>query len=180
MSKEINNCFQHLQKQKTQANFQALYKLSAMRLFGVILYIVKRDDLAKDCLQEAYIKIWQRLESYDSAQSNSLTWMKSIAKNQAIDCWRKNINNNPQDSFDSQTEQIIDQNSTLLTPEMHHGDLHICLKKLKSQFNKALYLIYFYDLSYQQAAQKMDVSIGTIKSRVNRSLLNLKKCLQSL
>lgn len=57
-------------------------------LFLVIIRIVKEQELAEDVLQDAFIKIWQNFESFDSAKGRLYTWLLNICRNSAIDALR--------------------------------------------------------------------------------------------
>ena len=89
MDKNLEFYFTKLQQNKTQRTFEQVYKLSSVRLFGVILRILKRKELSEDCLQEVYIKIWNRIDTYNATRANIMTWMSTIARNHAIDYVRK-------------------------------------------------------------------------------------------
>ena len=72
-----------------QAAFERLYAATRAKLFGVVLRILRRQDLAEEVIQEAYVKIWNSAGQFNPAQSSPITWMSSIARNRAIDVVRK-------------------------------------------------------------------------------------------
>src|SRR4051812_46540739 len=72
-----------------QAAFEKLYAATRAKLYGVILRILRRTDLADDVMQETYIKIWSAAEQFDPALASPITWMVAIARNRAIDVARK-------------------------------------------------------------------------------------------
>ena len=69
--------------------FAQLYQMSSAKLYGVILRILGRDEWAQDCLQEAYIKVWHNAGNYRPYIAAPMTWMITIARNQALDLLRK-------------------------------------------------------------------------------------------
>jgi RNA polymerase sigma-70 factor (ECF subfamily) len=69
-------------------NFHCIYQLSATQLYGVILRILRQEQLAQDCLQEVFVKICHNFKCYDSEKAKPLTWMIAIARNYAIDFYR--------------------------------------------------------------------------------------------
>ncbi|MCP4042940.1 MAG: hypothetical protein GY731_13440, partial [Gammaproteobacteria bacterium] len=71
--------------QNDQKALERLYELTAPKLFGLLLRILKREDLAQDVLQEAFLKIWKHAPDYNPGKSNPMTWMTSISRNSALD-----------------------------------------------------------------------------------------------
>src|SRR3982751_3739745 len=72
-----------------QAAFERLYGATRAKLFGVVLRILRRQDLAEEVIQEAYVKIWNSAGRFDPGLASPITWMASIARNRAIDVVRK-------------------------------------------------------------------------------------------
>src|SRR3981081_3507879 len=72
-----------------EAAFERLYAATRAKLFGVVLRILRRQDLAEEVIQEAYIKVWNSAGQFNPAVSSPITWMASIARNRAIDVVRK-------------------------------------------------------------------------------------------
>src|ERR1700709_1669450 len=72
-----------------EAAFERLYVATRAKLFGVVLRILRRQDLAEEVIQEAYVKIWNSAGQFNPSLSSPITWMASIARNRAIDIVRK-------------------------------------------------------------------------------------------
>src|SRR2546429_9105168 len=72
-----------------EAAFERLYAATRAKLFGVVLRILRRQDLAEEVIQEAYVKIWNSAGQFNPALASPITWMASIARNRAIDVVRK-------------------------------------------------------------------------------------------
>ena len=71
-------------RQGDQAAFAQLYEATRAKLYGVVLRILKRRDLADEVIQETYLKIWGSAGSFDPAVASPITWMVTIARNRAI------------------------------------------------------------------------------------------------
>ena len=59
--------------------FERLYGATCAKLYGVVLRIVRRDDLAADVMEDAYLQIWRNAGEFDPAQSAPLAWMVAVA-----------------------------------------------------------------------------------------------------
>lgn len=147
-----------------------------MQLFAVILRILKKRELSEDCLQEVYVKIWHRTDSYFENKASVMTWMSTIARNHAIDFLRKR--QLPiQDDIELHNEQL-DFLSTL-KQEQTHQQLTQCLKQLKPEIMNVLLMSYFNGLTYESIAKTLNSPINTIKTWVRRALPILKKCMEN-
>src|SRR5262245_14734509 len=68
--------------------FERLYGATCAKLYGVVLRILRRHDLAADVMEEAYLQVWRDAGEFDPAQSTPLAWMVAIARRLAIDMAR--------------------------------------------------------------------------------------------
>ena len=74
---------------KNQNSFNKLYQLTASKLYGVALRILRRQDWAEEVLQECYVNIWNHAGAYAAAKSAPLTWMTSIVRNRCLNWLRR-------------------------------------------------------------------------------------------
>src|SRR5690242_6337254 len=72
-----------------EAAFERLYAATRAKLYGVALRILRRQDLAEEVVQEAYVKIWHSAGQFNASLASPITWMVSIVRNRAIDVVRK-------------------------------------------------------------------------------------------
>ncbi len=179
MQKSIDEYFKQLQQQKTQRTFKKIFETSNMQLFGIIIRIIKQKELSEDCLQEVYVKIWHKIDSYIHDKSSAMTWMSTVARNHAIDYVRKH--QLPiQDDFELSVisdEQLhfLDQ----LEQQQTNQHLNDCLQQLKPHVMNVLLMSYFKGLSYANIAKILDVPVNTIKTWMRRAMPVLKKCLEN-
>src|SRR5450755_4678218 len=69
--------------------FERLYQATRAKLYGVVLRILRRADLADEVMQETYLKVWSSAGQFDPALASPVTWMLAIARNRAIDLVRR-------------------------------------------------------------------------------------------
>src|SRR6201984_3232953 len=72
-----------------EAACERVYATTRAKLFGVVLRILRRQDLAEEVVQETYVKIWNSAGQFNPGLASPITWMASIARNRAIDLVRK-------------------------------------------------------------------------------------------
>src|SRR5271168_1154120 len=71
------------------AAFERLYGATRAKLYGVLLRILGRPELADEVMQETYLKVWKMADKFDPTIASPITWMVAIARNRAIDIVRK-------------------------------------------------------------------------------------------
>ena len=69
--------------------FERLYGATCAKLYGVVLRILRRHDLAADVMEQAYLRVWRGALEFDPASGAPLAWMVAIARRLAIDAARR-------------------------------------------------------------------------------------------
>ena len=149
-----------------------LYDSYSSAIYGVILRIVRDEEIAEEAMQDCFIKIWNKFEQYDSSKGRLFTWMINIARNQALDQLRssevKRVNNT--DSID---DKFISPGVDSINPDTI--GIHEMLKKLPSEQKKLIDLMYFEGYSQSEIAEEYGIPLGTIKTRVRSAMNQLRE-----
>jgi RNA polymerase sigma-70 factor (ECF subfamily) len=167
-------------KGKDPSALEYLYDHYSGALFGVISRIIKNDDIAQEVLQDIFLKIWDRIESYDPTKGKLLTWMVNIARNQAIDKTRSREISKQQKTSGSETlvNKVDNQEFTELRIE------GIGVKEmLKSLPNEQLFVVehlYFKGYTQSELAKDYDIPLGTIKTRLRMAMQYLRNSLEKI
>jgi RNA polymerase sigma-70 factor (ECF subfamily) len=163
-----------------RAAFHQLYHLSSPRLFGTALCLLRRRELAEEVVQEAFVSIWHKARQYRSERGNALAWMTRIVRNRAIDRLRAE-RREPHEvaSLDEVSEARLESVGAGVASRDHgEGSLRDCLEQLKNAQQDSIVLAYYYGLTHEELAARLDAPLGTVKSWVRRGLLQLKDCLE--
>ena len=70
--------------QKDHVSFKRLYDLTSSRLYSVAMRLVQQPALADAVLQDAYISVWERADSYASASTAPLAWLVATVREHAL------------------------------------------------------------------------------------------------
>ena len=81
---------------KSDRSFTLLYDNYSKSLYAVIFNLIKNREEAEDVLQEAFVKIWNNIDSYNESKGRLYTWMLNITRNTTIDKLRSKGYNNSQ------------------------------------------------------------------------------------
>src|ERR1700752_5251495 len=87
------------------AAFERLYGATCAKLYGVVLRILRRHDLAADVMEEAYLQIWSTAGEFAPSQTTPPPWMVAIARGLAIVLPRT-----PQPSGGDGEPEVVDEN----------------------------------------------------------------------
>lgn len=152
-------------KQKDKAAFALLYDNYSRALLGVINTIVKDSELAEDILQDVFVKIWRGMDSYDKEKGTLFTWMLNIARNTSIDSLRSK--NKKQSSIKIEdNEQLIDfHNNTSMNTDTI--GVKSVVARLKPEHKDLIDLVYFGGYTQEEIAQKNNIPLGTVKTRIS-------------
>jgi RNA polymerase sigma-70 factor (ECF subfamily) len=160
--------------------FADVYQATSARLYGIVLRILKRRDLADEVLQEVYVKIWERARDFDREKGSALAWMSSIARNRALD----EVRRKKPDSIEDHPEiaNTVSEDASALTLVLRGEDgrrLADCLAQLGEDRRKMVVLAYCEGLSRDELAEMFRQPVNTIKTWLRRSLGQLKGCLSA-
>jgi RNA polymerase sigma-70 factor, ECF subfamily len=165
---------------RDRSAFAALYQATSAKLYGVILRILRRRDIADEVLQEVYVKIWERAGDFSAEIASPIAWMAAIARNRALDEVRRKVPASIEDH--PETQDFVADDETGLDSVLRSEDskrLADCLQRLDPDRRSMVVLAYCEGLSRDELAQKYSQPVNTIKTWLRRSLAQLKGCLGS-
>jgi RNA polymerase sigma-70 factor, ECF subfamily len=160
--------------------FERLYVATRAKLYGVVLRILRRGDLADEVIQETYLKIWTSAGQFNPSLATPITWMVAIARNRAIDLIRKRTEvsiEEESDAMDVAAETSDPLAGRELTEELKR--LLACMGKLDGERQRLVLLAYYSGWTREQLAAKFDKPVNTIKTWLRRSLAEIRECLGS-
>ena len=167
-----------LLKGRDSKAFGYLYDHYSGALNSIILQIVNDTELANDILQEVFINIWRKVESYDPTKGRLFTWMLNIARNASIDTLRsKNYQNSQKNrSFPHNVDGLKYPQAAEFNVD--NIGLKRTLEKLKDDHRILIELAYFKGYTHEEIAEIETIPLGTVKTRIRNALLQLREHLK--
>lgn len=154
--------------------FGYLYDHYSGALYGIVKQVVGDIELSNDVLQETFVNIWKRIDSYDETKGRLFTWMLNIARNAAIDKVRSRGYR--------QSQKQIPLDDAGLQPAIRPGiddyGLKKVILKLKDEQRLLIDLSYFQGYTHEQIATALHMPLGTVKTRIRSALTQLRALLQ--
>lgn len=154
-----------------------LYRNYSAALYGVILRIVKQEEIAEDVLQETFVKIWSAFSTYDENKGRLFTWILNIARNLAIDKIRSK-----QFRVSSITHPLEDTSTFRMTSSDEIKPEHIGVKEMTDKLNPdqkvIIDLMYFNGYTQSEVAEELNIPLGTVKTRARMAIKFLSKLIK--
>jgi RNA polymerase sigma-70 factor, ECF subfamily len=159
--------------------FERLYGATCPKLYGVVLRILRRHDLAAEVLEQAYLQIWRDAVDYDPARLTPLAWMMAIVRRLAIDAARA-----PQPPATDGEPEITEEDEGPGSVPRHEltDDLKrllTCIGRLEPDRQHMLLIAYYGAFSRDQLSAKLGMPVDLVRASLRRSLLEIDGCLTS-
>ena len=163
-------------KARDNQAFNYLYEHYSGSLYSIVLQIVQNATLANDVLQDVFVNIWRRIETYDPAKGRLFTWMLNISRNASIDLLRsKNYLNSRKNQ--ELTDNVYGNDQVTRTNTDSIG-LNKFLTKLRPDHRILIELAYFKGYTHEEIAHIEDIPLGTVKTRIRNALILLREFLK--
>jgi RNA polymerase sigma-70 factor (ECF subfamily) len=174
-----------------QNEFEVLFQRSQRRAYNLAFRLTGNSADAEDVTQDAYVRAWHNFDSYDANRSFE-GWLFRIITNRVIDM-RRRQKRVPMYSLDSPIHgdddgqplahefaaPNSDPEQIVVGPVMEER-LQVALASLPLDYRKAILLCDVEQRSYQEIADQMRCAIGTVRSRIHRARVMLRKRLEAV
>jgi RNA polymerase sigma-70 factor, ECF subfamily len=162
--------------------FDELYQKYHHDVFQFLFYMVKSRELAEDLVQEVYIRV---LKAYDrfEGKSSEKTWLFSIAKNVAIDHFRKQKGWKQRllESFDMSARQVRDDQPLPEEMALQSEEIQMmykCLDQCTVDQRMVIIMRYIHELTISETAEALSWTESKVKTTQHRALKTLKKLME--
>lgn len=159
--------------------FDDLYQKYHHDVFQFLFYMVRNKENAEDLVQEVYIRVFKSYHRFEG-KSSEKTWIFSIAKNVAIDFFRKQKGWKDRllEKFDWSTSQVKDENPIPEEITVQNEEIkwiYKCLEFCTMDQRAVIILRYLNDLSIAETAQSLGWTESKVKTTQHRALKVLKR-----
>jgi RNA polymerase sigma-70 factor, ECF subfamily len=167
--------------------YQELYENFKGPIMSYVSALVRNESVAEEVTQEVFLRVYRTRETY-RAEAKFSTWLWTITRNACLDHLRKKKDfllddsiGTLADSDESRVEQIespLSSAEELLIERAQTERIERCLGELTHPQREALSFRTLSDLSYEEISQNMRITLGSVKSLINRARQALLRCLQ--
>jgi len=166
-------------KQDSEKAFRRILDKYQDRIFNLCVYMLRSREDAQEAAQDAFIKAYRGLKDF-TPRASLYTWLYRISINTCIDYTRKY-----RVSFVDDEDAIVEIASPEPSPEALSQSREVtaivqkALESLTPDFRAIIVLREMEELSYDEIAEVLQVSIGTVKSRISRAREELRQHLRN-
>jgi RNA polymerase sigma-70 factor (ECF subfamily) len=129
-------------------------------------------------LQDVFLKIWDKIESYDSSKGRLFTWMLNLAKNQAIDKTRsKEIS---RENKTGGLENFVSgvKSGEFAEQKIDSIGVQEILTALPEEQRFIVNQLYFKGYTQSELADEFNIPLGTVKTRLRLAMIQLRSILK--
>jgi RNA polymerase sigma factor (sigma-70 family) len=167
-----------LLKERNNQAYSYLYEHYSGALYSIILQIISEQDLASDVLQEVFVNIWRKIETYDPTRGRLFTWMLNVARNASIDLIRSKGYQNAMKNRELPDYFEVNVAGQTTQINIDHIGLKKVLADLKEEHRTLIDLAYFKGYTHEEIAEIEEIPLGTVKTRIRSALVQLRTILK--
>ena len=163
--------------------FRALYDRYGNLVYSAALRVVRDAQRAEDMVQEIFLRIWRKPESYVAQRGRFVTWLTSVTRNRAVDEVRSRGRRFRHETASPEEQErelpASEQDDPALTAELSDQRRLIlaALKQIPSEQREIIELAYFGGLTQQEIADLLSQPLGTVKTRIRLGMQKLRAAL---
>ncbi len=163
-----------------QQAFRTLYRLHAPRVKGYLRRSGFRDAEADDLTQEAFVRVFRSLETFDETRGRFATWLGTIARNVARRQWSRRAQ--PDDFDPDLADEMFSAPYDRDRDAAHREELDAvrgCIAKLPLELRNLVELRYVQALTTRALSARLSIPEATVRLRLKEAQALLAGCLRS-
>ena len=169
-----NSLVERIGQNRDKAAFAILFKQFGPKLKSLMLRLGTNTSTAEELVQETMLSVWRKSHTFDSSKASASTWMFTIARNLRIDRFRSES----RPEFDPSDPALIPEPELQADEQLELNNrqkyVRKCLDELPNDQREVVQLSFMQGLSHQEISDKLDIPLGTVKSRLRLSFGKLR------
>src|SRR6478752_9066070 len=167
--------------------FQELVRRYERELYSYLRRYLGDAEMAEDAFQAAFLQVHLKRDQYEPGRAFR-PWLYTIATNQAIDAQRRSRRHrmvsldrsSPKDGEDvGKLLDLLTRKEPTAPAQLNAAEraawLHAAVDQLPEGLRDAVHLVYFQELKYREAAEALEIPVGTVKSRMHAAVAKLNE-----
>lgn len=183
MSDEAEDALEHdrlieaVALRRDREAFARLFEHFAPRLKAWLMKSGATAAAAEDFAQDAMLTVWRKADLFDARKARAATWIFTIARNRRLDMLRRDARALPTPEIEP-TEDEAMRPDVILAMADDARRVREALSRLKPDQVEVLRLAFFMDSPHSEIAQRLDLPLGTVKSRIRNAMIKLRTILE--
>jgi RNA polymerase sigma-70 factor, ECF subfamily len=159
--------------------FSTLYDETAPRIFGLVRRLLVDSAQSEEVTQDVYLEIWQNAPRFDPSRGNAIAWMFTLAHRRAVDRVRSAQSAHDRDlRIGARDLDVpVDTVSEAVEIRIEHERVGEALTRLTERQHECLRLAYYDGLTQSEIAERLELPLGTVKTRLRDGMIRLREVL---
>ena len=159
-----------------RAAFADLYDALAGPIFGTVRRILKSHALAEEVTHDVFLELWQKASLWDSESGSAAAFAVTMARRRAIDKVRSEESSRSRDEAvgRAQFERPADDAGQAVISSEERAEATELLGRLTDLQRQVIDLSFFAGLTHQEISERLDLPLGTVKSRLHSALTTMR------
>jgi RNA polymerase sigma-70 factor, ECF subfamily len=162
-------------KRRDREAFATLFRFFGPRLKSYFMRLGTSPRKAEDLVQDTLLRVWDRAASFDPMRAHASTWIFTVARNLRLDALRGE--HHPEPQLDPNVSEQADDDPTadqLIETVERDDRIRAALAVLPAEQMEILQLSFFEDVPHAEIARRLQLPLGTVKSRIRRALQRIR------
>jgi len=160
-----------------RAAFIVIFERYAGRINGFLIRAGAEPGLAEEAAQEVMVTLWRRAALFDPERGSATTWIFTLARNKRVDLIRRAARAAPDADEPSFQADPIESAEASLANAARDRAVREAVAALGPDQKEAVRLAFFSGLSHSEIAERLDLPVGTVKSRLRLAFGKLREAL---
>ena len=165
--------------------YQQVYDEHSRGVYAAALRILGNPAQAQDVVQDVFLRVWRRPQSFDSRRGELGSYLRLMARSRALDLWREGqalgrASDRLKVVVEMSEERTDERPAAAVERDDSRAAVRDALRRLPESQREALVLAYWGGLTADQIAQRSHVPLGTAKSRIRLGLTKLREDLRTV
>lgn len=162
-----------------QQSLAALYDRYGNAALGLAFKVCGNRAIAEDIVQEAFLALWQKPDSYDATRGSAGSFLMGIVHHKAVDAVRReaSVHRREENYAAEPQESSEDEVVEAAWVAMRKTKVLAALRQLSAVQREALELAYLQGLTYSDVATRLNIPLGTAKTRMRDGMIRMRTLL---
>ncbi len=156
--------------------FARLFDHFAPRLKAYLMKAGATAGAAEDFAQADMLTVWRKAALFDRTKAHAATWIFTIARNRRLDVLRQDARRLPLPEIDLVQDEPEQPDTVVLAAE-NAARLKAAMARLSPDQIEVLRLAFFQDNPHSEIARRLELPLGTVKSRIRKAMIKLRTLL---
>ncbi len=163
-------------KKGDKSAFREIYARYSQVVFNLAFRMLRSREEAEEVVQEIFLQVWNKADSYDAGRGAISTWIVNIARSRSIDKLRTlGFREQTTELNEERVNSKSDLSRIIEDREESKKIIQEALDSLPDNQRIAIEMVFFEGLTHIEAAEKLNEPVGTIKTRIRLGVAKLKE-----